>query len=1041
MPRTLVLVWIATCIVGTLATSSAVAQQSDDWRADAIARGWQGTPGKNLLYNPDMELGGTGFFYDFSWPKQYVNYLNVRNAKPTQFLAGKGVDGGTCAWVQGSTLRAYCFPVTVGKTYTVSVDLRAPEGKDLAACTVLAFDSEWNNALSAKVSDIPGSAWKRYHWTLEWKKPNIQRRGYVRFDSDSVLVDRIQVAEGKLAEYEAPPVMLGLVMSRHAYFVRGRDDARAVVRVVPGKPQSGTAAVEVLANDAWGQEAWKKTFEVALDKVTELPLELPADRLGNFHVSLTARIGGEVAGIGISRYAIIESAVSEKVIPGRPGLAGICQESFNFPVWLCEDHARIHTDLGIRFNRFFASIPSDLPNPMPADFVEDLLAKCRPFNDAGIDLMPCIGVIPGDAAKASDNLEMPTPETLKLFGEHVEAYVAALKSRVRYWEIFNEPNLWRVTSGQDLGKRTMYPAKYLEFQKVAYTTIKRIDPSLQVVCNALNNVQWDWIDEWLQAGGGQYMDAMSFHPYSVTNFFDQGQRLRQVMADAKFTGPLINSEKYFGANLFYDRSGYEETRRAYYLPHDGELVTAGRSIQHFVSSAAHRVPVSFFNPGGTLSRRGPGNELFIYDFFPAYNTAIRFMATAGYGQKIEMGPSIDAILFKDAEGGPLLVLWSPTLGVNALMRLDGNFVAYDIMGNPATPEQRKLGVRIATDPAYLRFKPDATVASIIAQLRQADVVGLGAPLQVDLAITAPKQISAYVTSTSTKPLAGKLSLLNLPQGWSIAQPTLAFSDLPPGGTRRIDFTLGSAAIQNLKPCVVSFVAESGEESLRKDVSLRPLFVRRHDDIKADGDLTEWREDQWLTLGADHVSVDFSPTLKRTGDADLSAKVAAAWSEKYFAIAVVVTDDAHVPSASAQQGWRGDSLQVYLSARRGAAPASVRDDIQYTLSLIGDRAYAWLDKGAEGNFKGVANKTDGLNDADVSVSIRRQGIQTIYEAVYPRDACLPGLRLDQGEGFGFSLLINDNDGKGRKTGLTLAPKGTQPYEHPEHYLNLILQPSE
>lgn len=1021
------------------ASATAQEQSDDDWRADALRRGWQGTPGKNLLYNPDMELGGTGFYYDFSWPKQYSNYFFVRNAKPTQFLSGKGVDGGTCVWVQGSGLRAYCFPVTTGKTYTVSADLRAPEGKNLATCSVLVTDSEWNNALVTKVADVPGGEWKRYHWTFEWKKPNIQRRGYVRFDSDSVLVDRIQVVEGKVAEYEAPPVMLGLITTRNPYFVRGRDEARATIRVVPGKPQEGTAAVEVIAADAWGQEAWRKAFDVSLDKVTEVPVELPTDKLGNFHVSLTARIAGEVAGIGINRYAIMEPSVIEKVIPGRPGLAGICQETFNFPVWLCEDHARIHTDLGIRFNRFFASIPADLPSPMPAGFAEDLLAKCKPFNEAGIDLMPCIELIPAQAAKASQNLDMPTPETLKLFGEHVEAYVTALQSGVRYWEIFNEPNLWRMTSGPDQGKRTMYPAKYVEFQKVAYTTIKRIDPSLQVVCNALNNVQWDWIDEWFRAGGDKYMDAMSFHPYSVTNFFDQGTQLRQVMAEAKFTGPLINSEKYFGANIFYDRSGYEETRRGYYLPHDGELATAGRSIQHFVSSAAHRVPVAFFNPWGTLSRRGPGDELFVYDFFPAYNAAIRFMANAGYGQKIDMGPSIDAILFKDADGGPLLVLWSPNLKVSGLMRLDGDFVAYDIMGNPLTPEQRKLGVRIATDPTYLRFKPDATVASITALMTRAEVVGLGAPIEADLAITGPKQVSAYVTSATTRTISGKVSLLNLPQGWSFAQPTLAFNDLRAGSTQRLDFTLDSAAIQNLQPCAVSFLAESGDEFLRKDVSMRPLFVQRHDGIKADGDLREWRDDQWLTLGDDHVSVDFDPKLKRTGDADLSAKVATAWSEKYFAVAVVVTDDVHSPGESALEGWRGDSLQVYLAPRRGLVSRSVRDDIQYTLTRIGDKDYAWLDKGAEGNFKGVANRTDGLNDADVNVSIRRQGNQTIYEAVFPRDTCLPGVRLDKNEGFGFSLLINDNDGHGRKTGLTLAPKGSQPYQHPEHYLSLILQP--
>jgi len=1030
------------CLLASLAPGLgvSVSHAQSDALADARQHGWQGTPGRNLLYNPDMELGGTGYFYDFSWPRQYSSYLSTIKASPTRLLAGKGVEGGTCAWVRGSTLRGYCFPVAVGKTYTISADLRAAEGDENASCTVMAFDSEWNNALTAKASRIPGSKWQRYHWTIKWTKQNIQGRGYVRFDSDSVLVDRIQVAEGELAEYEAPPVMLGLITGRFAYFVRGRDAAKATIRVVPGKPQAGSAAVEAVARDAWGREAWRRSLEAPLDKVTEVAVDLPTEKLGNFHVELIARIAGEVAGIGVSRYAIIDPAATQKVAPGRPGLAGICQETFNFPRWLCEDHARIHGDLGVRFNRFFASIPPDLPQPIPAVFTDELLAKCKPFTEAGIDLMPCVGVIPEEAAKTSQSLEMPSAEMLQAFGDRLREYASGLKSQVRYWEIFNEPNLWRMTSGPDQGKRTMYPAKYLEFQKAAYKTIKEIDPSLQVVCNALNNVQWDWIEQWLAAGGGRYMDAMSFHPYSVTNFIDQGTRLRQVMRDAGFTGPVLNSEKYYGANLFYDRAGYEETRRDYYLPHDGELATAGRSIQHFVSSAAHRIPVCFFNPWGTLSRRGPENELFIYDFFPAYNAAIRFMVDAGYGEKVEMGASVSAILFADAAEGPLLVVWSPATGVNALLKLGGDFAAYDIMGNPA---DKRLGVRVASDPSYVRYRPGTPAASIRAELGRAEVAGLAAPLAAEVAITTPRQLSAYVSSTGNRPISGQVRLLALPEGWKAARPTVSFSDLRPGGVRRVDFELQSATVENLRPCVVSFAVESSEGAVRKDVSLRPLFVRQNEGIKADGDLQDWRGVQWLPLGSEHLSFDFNTKLKHAGDDDLSAKVATAWSEKYFAVAVVVKDDLQRPGESPVEGWRGDSVQLYFGWRRagGEGAGGRRDEVHYTLSRIGESNYAWLDKGAEGNFKGAANKVDGLNDADVELAIRREGNETVYEAVFPRERCLPGAGLADGQGLGFSLLVNDNDGQGRKMGVTLAPKGGQPYGHPEQYLNLIFLPAE
>ena len=49
-----------------------------------------------------------------------------------------------------------------------------------------------------------------------------------------------------------------------------------------------------------------------------------------------------------------------------------------------------------------------------------------------------------------------------------------------------------------------------------------------------------------------------------------------------------------------------------------------------------------------------------------------------------------------------------------------------------------------------------------------------------------------------------------------------------------------------------------------------------------------------------------------------------------------------------------------------------------------------------------------------------------------------IRFDPGARFGFSLLVNDNDGKGRKAGLTLAPAGTEPIFHAASYLDMILK---
>ncbi len=1015
--------------------------QADPY-ATAKSMGWQGTPGPNLIYNPDMELGGTGFFYQYSWPKKYQDYIRTARAKPIEMLENQGVDGGTCALLRNIGLQTYCFPVTVGKTYTISADLKAAPGAANPQCSALALDPEWHAVLWSKANDIPSDQWKRYSWTIKWDKPNIQQRGYLNFGGKDVLIDRIQIVEGTEKEYQAPPVMLGLTYDRWPYFMRGRDQAKAKLKIVPGEKRHGQAEIHVSARDAWGKIAWQKQLTVPLDRNTLVPIDFPTDKLGTFHVDLEATIQGKTAGIGIARYAIVDQPVRVTAKPGQYGLAGICQETFNYPSWLCEDHAVIQNDLGITLNRFFASVPPDLPLPIPDEFKDELLAKSRPFSKAGIELMPCIGALPRSASKTDTNaaMDLPTPDRLALYETHLRAYVDALKSEIKSYEIFNEPNLWRVHSGPHRGKPAMYPSKYFAFQKVAYRTIKSIDPNLVVACNAMNNVKWDWINEWMSLGASDYMDVFTYHPYGQTNFYETGIKLEKVMHDFGFNGQMVNSEKYYGANLFQDRAGYEETRRGYYLPHSGELATAGRSIQHFVSQAAVGMPVCFFNPTQTISRRGPERELFVYDFFSAYSAAARLMAEAGRGQEIILGPAINAIVFPDAPNGPLLAIWSPKLDVDARMKLGGPITVMDIMGNPYDQAAITKGIRIASDPAYVRFAPGTSITDIQAKLTSAQVIGLGDPFKVDVAITGSSTITAYVQSMRNHPMDGHVKLMNLPENWKLAQTVQAFEKLMPGQTIRVDFKLDQTQIPSMSSCKLTAMAESGEYFTRVDASVQPLFASKQNSVIADGNLSEWDHANWITLSDEQVSKPFSHMLKRTDDQDLSAKLAFGWNQNVLAMAIVVTDDKVQTAKSAHEGWQGDCVQVYFDPRNDATQAqpNTDDDVEYIISRIGDQNCAWLVKGANGNYKGQANRAEEIMDTDVKLAIVRQGQQTIYEIVFPAADCIPGTRFEVDGHLGFSILINDNDGQGRKTGLTLAPKGSEPYGKPHEYLDMIFK---
>jgi hypothetical protein len=89
----------------------------------------------------------------------------------------------------------------------------------------------------------------------------------------------------------------------------------------------------------------------------------------------------------------------------------------------------------------------------------------------------------------------------------VKQIVAAFQNRIQYWEGQNEPNY--AFSG----------SAYVEIEKNFYNTIKGVNPNLKVlgpatVTIAPGNNGLDWIRQFLQAGGGKYIDGFSFHAYN-----------------------------------------------------------------------------------------------------------------------------------------------------------------------------------------------------------------------------------------------------------------------------------------------------------------------------------------------------------------------------------------------------------------------------------------------------------------------------------------------------------------------------------------------
>lgn len=161
-------------------------------------------------------------------------------------------------------------------------------------------------------------------------------------------------------------------------------------------------------------------------------------------------------------------------------------------------------------------------------------------------------------------------------------------------------------------------------------------------------------------------------------------------------------------------------------------------------------------------------------------------------------------------------------------------------------------------------------------------------------------------------------------------------------------------------------------------------------IAVDGSLADWQPYAELRLPADSAQIQMSGWA---GPEDVSASVYMAYDNDYFYWAAKVTDNVHAPVAGSTM-WRGDSIQFAFS--RGAAYGP-----EYGINYMDGAAHIW--RFSEGKAQAGA---DGITAAAV-----QQGNEITYEVRMPWNTIYSS--RPAADVLPFTLLINDNDGSGRR----------------------------
>jgi hypothetical protein len=243
-------------------------------------------------------------------------------------------------------------------------------------------------------------------------------------------------------------------------------------------------------------------------------------------------------------------------------------------------------------------------------------------------------------------------KSIKAFGRYCYTLAKELKGKVKYFEVWNEPNV-------DGFWRPRHDAKaYVRLLKEAYRSVKKGNPDATVLGITLAGLDEPFLNEVLEAGGYKYLDVISIHPYCAPASPEEAkiyERLNAIHERFSHYGkpkPIWLTEIGWPTNV---GGGITEERQAQML-----------TRTYLLSLAAPYIPTVFWY---WLGPDGPDQEwaedrfgTLHQDYSPkpaylAYRTLTRLLSGVKFCRTLPLGGNIEALEFQHGEE-MITALWS-----------------------------------------------------------------------------------------------------------------------------------------------------------------------------------------------------------------------------------------------------------------------------------------------------------------------------------------------------------------------------------------------
>lgn len=392
------------------------------------------------------------------------------------------------------------------------------------------------------------------------------------------------------------------------------------------------------------------------------------------------------------------------------------------------------TDTGIpwvRLNGLVWSNAEPIKNVRQWD--PELEADLKDAANRGMQVVLVVRGTPTWAQKYSGKTCGPIKqEELNAFAKFMVDAVNKYKQYVKYWEIWNEPDIPYNQSGLDPNSfmgcwgDDAYPygggEYYADMLKAIWQPIKSADPQAKILVGGLQmdcgpdgttctpGVSAKFFEGILKNLGGPYFDGVAFHAFdyyggkygefSNTNWgsswkttgpvtIAKANHLKKLLAENNVTGKfLVNSE---AALLCMQDCGSTF-----------ELTKASYVAQVYVASIAADLRTTFW-----YAMKAGWRESDLLDYQdqprPAYY-ALNFvndeLANVTFTRKLDSLQTIAGYEFRRGDRA-ILALWSQDGNINTLMLPSAPLLAYDVDGDLITVGNR---VAVGLEPFYLEYE-------------------------------------------------------------------------------------------------------------------------------------------------------------------------------------------------------------------------------------------------------------------------------------------------------------------------------------------------